>query len=55
MSRTQNETYNNSASHSNYDSKNASCIRFDWIYTNWYEILVIRISSDSIANKAIRI
>jgi len=37
-----------------YDSKDASCIRFGRIYTDWYEILVI-ISSDSIANKNIRI
>jgi len=22
-----------------YDSRDASYIRFDWIYTNWYEIL----------------
>jgi len=29
--------------------------RFGWIYTDWYEILVIGINSDSIANKAIRI
>jgi len=38
-----------------YDSKNASCIRFGWIHTDWYEILIIGISSDSIANKAIHI
>jgi len=38
-----------------YDSKVISCIRFDWIYTNWYKILVIGINSDSIANKAIHI
>jgi len=38
-----------------YDSKDASYIRFSWIYTDWYKILAIGISSDSIANKAIRI
>jgi len=38
-----------------YDSKDALCIRFGWIYTDWYEILVIGISSNSIANEAIRI
>jgi len=31
-----------------YDSKDVSCIRFSWIHTNWYEILVIGISLDSV-------
>jgi len=39
-----------------YDSKDESCIQFGWIYTDWYEILIIGISSDSnLANKTIRI
>jgi len=61
MSRTQNERIiqlcDNSALYTiqKMKEKILSCIRFGWIYTDWYEILVIGISSDSIANKAIRI
>jgi len=50
-----NKTYDNSTSHL-LRFKSLSCIRFGWIYTDWrggYKILVIGISSDSIANKAI--
>jgi len=37
-----------------YDSNDASCIRFAWIFTDLRD-LVIGISSDLIANKAIHI